>query len=226
MKHKITFEPDGTTITVDKGTNLLEAALAAGVHVNATCGGQGVCGKCQVVIESGEVDGEKSEKIDHDDLVKKGPYDASTANGWLGTIQHHFVNAIVPPADALYKFHIAVNKNQDVATASVISGKRDVAPGSTETWTTTAFVGPKLQSQLEEIDPKLKLTVDYGWLTILSQPLFWLLSFVYGYVANWGVAIILLTLIVMAVTLPWQTKSMRSMRAMAKLKPQRLIRAR
>jgi uncharacterized 2Fe-2S/4Fe-4S cluster protein (DUF4445 family) len=63
MKYKITFEPDGTTILVDKGTNLLEAALAAGVHVNATCGGQGVCGKCQVVIEAGKVDSEKSEKI-------------------------------------------------------------------------------------------------------------------------------------------------------------------
>ena len=63
MKYKITFQPDGTTIMVDKGTNLLEAALAAGVHINATCGGQGVCGKCQVVIESGDVDSEKSEKI-------------------------------------------------------------------------------------------------------------------------------------------------------------------
>jgi uncharacterized 2Fe-2S/4Fe-4S cluster protein (DUF4445 family) len=63
MKYQITFEPDGTTITVDKGTNLLEAALAAGVHINATCGGQGVCGKCQVVIESGDVESEKSEKI-------------------------------------------------------------------------------------------------------------------------------------------------------------------
>jgi uncharacterized 2Fe-2S/4Fe-4S cluster protein (DUF4445 family) len=63
MKCTITFEPDGTTIRVDKGTNLLEAALAAGVHVNATCGGQGVCGKCLVVIEAGEVDSEKTEKL-------------------------------------------------------------------------------------------------------------------------------------------------------------------
>jgi uncharacterized 2Fe-2S/4Fe-4S cluster protein (DUF4445 family) len=67
MKHTITFEPDGTTIRVDKGTNLLEAALAAGVHINATCGGQGVCGKCRVVIEAGEVDSEKTEKIDQEE---------------------------------------------------------------------------------------------------------------------------------------------------------------
>jgi uncharacterized 2Fe-2S/4Fe-4S cluster protein (DUF4445 family) len=72
MKHTITFEPDGTTIRVDKGTNLLEAALAAGVHINATCGGQGVCGKCRVAIEAGEVDSEKTEKIEQEE------YDA----GW------------------------------------------------------------------------------------------------------------------------------------------------
>ncbi len=63
MKYTVTFEPDGTAIRVDKGTNLLEAALAAGVHVNATCGGQGVCGKCRVVIETGEVGSEKTDKI-------------------------------------------------------------------------------------------------------------------------------------------------------------------
>ena len=67
MKHTITFEPDNTTIRVDKGANLLEAALAADVHINATCGGQGVCGKCRVVIEAGEVDSEKTEKIDQEE---------------------------------------------------------------------------------------------------------------------------------------------------------------
>jgi uncharacterized 2Fe-2S/4Fe-4S cluster protein (DUF4445 family) len=63
MKHTLTFNPDNVQIRVDKGTNLLEAALAAGVHINATCGGQGVCGKCRVMIEAGEVDSEKTEKI-------------------------------------------------------------------------------------------------------------------------------------------------------------------
>ncbi len=164
-------------------------------------------------------DGEKSEKIDRDDLIKKGPYDASTANGWLGTIQHHFVNAIVPPKEELHKLHVAVNQAQDVATASVISGKRDVAPDTTETWTTTAFVGPKLQSQLEEIDPKLKLTVDYGWLTILSQPLFWLLAFVHDYVGNWGLAIIVVTILIKLAFYKLTESSGRSMAKMRNLQP-------
>ena len=63
MKCTLTFSPDNVQIRVDKGTNLLEAALAAGVHVNATCGGQGVCGKCRVKIETGEVHSEKTEKM-------------------------------------------------------------------------------------------------------------------------------------------------------------------
>ncbi len=63
MKYTITFEPDKISIRAPVGTNLLEAALEAGVHINATCGGQGVCGKCRVMIEAGEVDSEKTEKI-------------------------------------------------------------------------------------------------------------------------------------------------------------------
>ncbi|MDY6838602.1 MAG: ASKHA domain-containing protein [Thermodesulfobacteriota bacterium] len=66
MKHTITFEPDQVSIRVDRGANLLEAALAAGVHINATCGGQGVCGKCQVIIKAGDVESEKTEKIEED----------------------------------------------------------------------------------------------------------------------------------------------------------------
>lgn len=63
MQHTITFEPSNVSIRVDRGTNLLEAALAAGVHINASCGGQGVCGKCQVIIEAGDVESEKTEMI-------------------------------------------------------------------------------------------------------------------------------------------------------------------
>jgi len=63
MKNTVTFLPDNISIVVDRGTNLLEAALAAGVHINASCGGQGLCGKCRVLVEAGEVDSKKTEKI-------------------------------------------------------------------------------------------------------------------------------------------------------------------
>jgi uncharacterized 2Fe-2S/4Fe-4S cluster protein (DUF4445 family) len=72
MKHTITFQPDNISILVDHGTNLLEAALGAGVHINASCGGQGVCGKCRVIVVSGEVKSEKTDKIS----------DEKYAQGW------------------------------------------------------------------------------------------------------------------------------------------------
>jgi len=68
MSRKVTFKPNDVSIHVDKGTNLLEAALAADVHVNASCGGQGVCGKCRVIIESGGVDSKKTENISQEDF--------------------------------------------------------------------------------------------------------------------------------------------------------------
>jgi uncharacterized 2Fe-2S/4Fe-4S cluster protein (DUF4445 family) len=67
-KITITFIPDNVSIRVDQGTNLLETALAAGVHINATCGGLGVCGKCRVKVESGDVESEKTEHLSHDEF--------------------------------------------------------------------------------------------------------------------------------------------------------------
>ena len=68
--HTITFLPHNKKITVPEGENLIRAAMAAGVHVNASCGGEGVCGKCRVLIESGEVAGGTTEKLSAQDLEK------------------------------------------------------------------------------------------------------------------------------------------------------------
>ncbi len=163
-------------------------------------------------------DGEKSDKLDRDDLIEDGRFEYYSQQGWIGSIQHHFVRAAVPPAGNDYRFSVAVNGN--VATSSAI--RRNVvsiAPGTSETFPTTLFVGPKLQSQLEEIDKSLKLTVDYGWLTIISQPLFWLLSFVHDYVANWGLAIIAVTILIKLAFYKLTEASGRSMAKMRNLQP-------
>ena len=163
-------------------------------------------------------DGEKSDKLDRDDLIDDGEFEYYSQQGWIGSIQHHFVRAAVPPAGTDFRFSVAVNGN--VATSSAI--RRNVvsiAPGASETFPTTLFVGPKLQSQLEEIDKSLKLTVDYGWLTIISQPLFWLLSFVHDYVANWGLAIIAVTILIKLAFYKLTEASGRSMARMRNLQP-------
>ena len=69
-KHQILFLPHNIKITVEKGENLLRAAMEAGVHINASCGGEGVCGKCRVIVEDGKVDGVTTEKLDREDIEK------------------------------------------------------------------------------------------------------------------------------------------------------------
>jgi len=161
--------------------------------------------------------GDKSEKLKRDDLIEEGPYEFASEQGWFGSIQHHFVNAVVPQKGTGQRYRVSIRGN--ASTASAIGGVTVVEPGETKTLTTTVFVGPKLQGQLEDIDKSLKLTVDYGWLTILSQPLFQLLSFVYGFVGNWGVAIIIVTLLIKLVFYKLTESSGRSMAKMRNLQP-------
>jgi len=161
--------------------------------------------------------GEKAEKLKRGDLQDDGPYQFSTAEGWVASIQHHFLSAIVPDAGAQHIFQVLLSG--DMMTASVVGAKQTVEPGSSYTFTQTLFVGPKLQSQLEDIDKTLKLTVDYGWLTILSQPLFWLLGKAFGVFGNWGVAIIAVTFLIKLVFYKLTESSGRSMAKMRNLQP-------
>ena len=162
-------------------------------------------------------DGEKSEKIKRGDLLSDGPYTVVAQGGWIATIQHHFLSAVVPPAQGQYRLNIA--QKGDLAVASIIGPVRTVAPQQDATFETTLFVGPKLQSQLEEVTKSLKLTVDYGWLTILSGPLFWLLSKVHTVLQNWGFAIIFVTILIKLAFYKLTQASGRSMAKMRTLQP-------
>ena len=162
-------------------------------------------------------DGEKSSKLKPDDLMEDGPFSFSSQAGWLAAIQHHFLTAIVPPAGTQQRYSVSVRG--DVSLASTIGPTQIVAPGADAVFKTTVFVGPKLQAQLEQIDPTLKLTVDYGWLTIISEPLFWLLSKVFSLVGNWGLAIILVTAMIKGAFYKLTQASGRSMAKMREIQP-------
>ncbi len=162
--------------------------------------------------------GDKSEKLKRDDLLEDGSHEFYSQQGWLGSIQHHFVSAIVPAPGTEYKYEVSVRG--DVATSIAIGrNAQAIAPGSSKVFAATLFVGPKLQAQLEDIDKSLKLTVDYGWLTIISQPLFWLLSLVFGFVGNWGLSIIVVTFLIKLVFYKLTESSGRSMAKMRNLQP-------
>ena len=161
--------------------------------------------------------GDKAEKLKRGDLLEDGPYQFSAEHGWVAAIQHHFLSAIVPDLEAPNIFQVVISGN--LMTASAVGAKQTVEPGASHTFTQTLFIGPKLQSQLEEIDKSLKLTVDYGWLTILSQPLFWLLGKAFGVFGNWGVSIIAVTVLIKLLFYKLTESSGRSMAKMRNLQP-------
>jgi YidC/Oxa1 family membrane protein insertase len=161
-------------------------------------------------------DGEKYEKIDPDDMEDE-PVDLSVAGGWIAAIEHHFLTAAVPPADEVYTYDgkFVGGKITLRGTGPALT----IAPGETRIIESKLFVGPKLQNQLEETAPGLALTVDYGMLTILAQPLFWLLGKVHDLIGNWGWSIILVTFLIKLVFYKLTEASGRSMAKMRKLQP-------
>jgi YidC/Oxa1 family membrane protein insertase len=164
-------------------------------------------------------DGDQYEKLDFDDLQSQ-PVEQVVANGWLASIQHHFLSAIVPVNDEATTYDArAIDANSYRLRA--ISPDMTVPAGGELSYPLKLFIGPKLQDQLTAAAPgrELPLTVDYGMLTILSHPLFLLLDFIHGFVNNWGLSIILTTFLIKLVFYKLTATSGRSMAKMRKLAP-------
>jgi YidC/Oxa1 family membrane protein insertase len=160
--------------------------------------------------------GEKREKLDIDDLAKASVR-FTAQGGWIAAIQHHFLTAAVPGSERAE--YLATANDNGLYTLSAVGMPLTVAPGEASTFNDRLFVGPKLQDQLESTGPRLRLTVDYGWLTVISQPLFWVLSKIHGFVGNWGVAIIIMTMLIKLVFYKLSETSGKSMAKMRKLQP-------
>ncbi|HEX9877727.1 MAG TPA: membrane protein insertase YidC [Gammaproteobacteria bacterium] len=161
-------------------------------------------------------DGDRYEKLDVDDLAEE-PISRVVTGGWLAGIQHHFLAAAVPPAEDSLRYQAAMRGSQYVLTA--LSELRQLGPGERFEYPLQLFVGPKIQTQLAETGEELELTVDYGMLTILAQPLFWVLSKIHGFVGNWGWSIVLCTLLIKLAFYKLTETSGRSMAKMRKVQP-------
>jgi YidC/Oxa1 family membrane protein insertase len=160
-------------------------------------------------------DATKYQKLKLDDNDTK--LDVSVTGGWVAGMQHHFVAAIVPKAGDAYRFLLRTQGNQYLI--STTGPTQQVAPGASATQTETLFVGPKLQHQLEAAGPDLFRVADYGMLTILAQPLFWLMDKVHSWVSNWGVTIVIVTFLLKLLFYPLSEASGRSMAKMKNLAP-------
>ncbi len=161
-------------------------------------------------------DGESYQKLDIEDDEDQS-LSRSITNGWVAGLQHHFVAAIVPAAGQAYLYELRV-KELDYLLR-VVGPAHTVPPGASLDLAEQFFVGPKLQDQLKATGPKLELTADYGLLTILAQPLFWLLSWIYKGVGNWGLTIIIVTFLIKLVFYKLSETSGRSMAKMKTVAP-------
>jgi len=161
----------------------------------------------------------KFQKIELADVDKgKADYVKQASEGWLAFVQHYFVAGWIPPAKAARSYEV-LKRDDGLYAGYVRLPAGTIGPGASASVKVQLYAGPQEQHRLAAVAPGFDLVVDYGWLTIIAWPLFWLLEKFHGLSGNWGVAIILLAIIVKLATLYWTTKSMRSMRQMAALKP-------
>ncbi|MBB1307006.1 membrane protein insertase YidC [Pseudoalteromonas sp. SR43-5] len=162
-------------------------------------------------------DEEPYEKYSFSDMADKN-LNKNTQGGYVAFIQHYFVSAWVPMQDQTNTIYSLITKSN----AAIIGAKDpavNIQAGSEQTLTATYYMGPKESDILEAIHPDLDLTVDYGWLWFISQPLFVLLKWLHSILGNWGVAIIAITIIVKSLMYPLTKAQYTSMAKMRALQP-------
>ena len=170
-------------------------------------------------------DAEKFHKIDFSDIEKGKSKVPSTQpagdTAWVAMVQHYFVSAWVPPATYSKDLYVEkLDKNQ--FRVGVKSKLDALSIGQEKVETFKLFVGPQEERVLENVAPGLELVKDYGWLTILAKPIFWLLEKIHALVNNWGWAIILLTIFIKLVFFPLSAASYKSMARMKEVQPRLL----
>jgi YidC/Oxa1 family membrane protein insertase len=164
----------------------------------------------------------KFQKIDFSDIEKnKASHVKTASDGWVGLIQHYFVGAWILKNDALREFYTR-RIDTNLYSAGVMQTLPVVAPGAQQTHEALLFAGPQIQNVLEDLAPGLELVVDYGWLTFLAKPIYWLLEQLHGFVANWGWAIVLLTVLIKLIFYPLSAASYKSMAKMKAVSPRLL----
>ncbi|HSM22256.1 MAG TPA: membrane protein insertase YidC [Rubrivivax sp.] len=160
-------------------------------------------------------DAGKFQKIDFSDIEKgKASHQRSATDGWVAMVQHYFASAWLVPGAQPREFRTARVSDNHYSIAMVLP-LGEVAPGASVVHESTLFAGPQEEKKLAELAPGLDLVKDYGWFTILSKPLFWLLDKLYGVLGNWGWAIVALV-VLLKIAFYWLNAT--AYRSMAKMK--------
>ncbi|MDS4057175.1 MAG: membrane protein insertase YidC, partial [Candidatus Contendobacter sp.] len=178
--------------------------------------GGGVVTYTGAVISTPE---QRYEKISFDNIAKK-ELNQTVKDGWVAMIQHYFLGAWVPNSGEVEDFYTKKAESANRYIVGMRGAVQTVPAGATGDFRTRLYVGPKLPSVLEDVAPNLQLTVDYGVLTIIAVPLFWLLKWIHAIIGNWGWAIIFLTILIKLAFYKLSETSYRSMANMRRLAPE------
>ncbi|MBB5502788.1 membrane protein insertase YidC [Paraburkholderia sp. MM5384-R2] len=159
------------------------------------------------------------QKMTFSDLDKNKQNFATSANdGWVAMVQHYFASAWIPQEGVKREFY-AEKIDPSLYRVGMKEAMPTIQPGQTVSVSARLFAGPEEEKMLAGIAPGLDLVKDYGWVTIIAKPLFWLLSKIHSYVGNWGWSIVLLTVLIKAVFFPLSAASYKSMARMKAITP-------
>ena len=170
-------------------------------------------------------DAKKYQKVEFAKIKKGGAdYEKQANNGYVAMVQHYFASAWILPEGMNRSISLdALELNKGVPDccyrAAMVAPLEAIAPGATRTVETTFFVGPQEEKMLEALAPGLELVKDYGWLTILAKPLYFLLDFLHSVIQNWGWSIVALVLLLKIAFYWLNAKAYSSMAKMKAVNP-------
>jgi YidC/Oxa1 family membrane protein insertase len=161
----------------------------------------------------------KFQKVEFADVDKgKAKFVQKAKDGWLAMVQHYFVAGWTPQSNDEREFFIR-KVADNLFSAGIIMPVATVAADQTSRIGVPLYAGPQEQAKLEKVAPGFDLVVDYGWLTVIASPIYWLLELIHRFVGNWGWSIILLTVLIKALFFPLSAASYRSMAKMKVVTP-------
>ncbi|AFL74894.1 membrane protein insertase YidC [Thiocystis violascens] len=160
---------------------------------------------------------DKYRKVSFKEMLK-GKLDQPVVDGWIAMMQHYFIAAWIPPRGEQDIFYTKVLDNSRYIIGKY-SPALSIAPGTTHEFSNQLFIGPTLQDDLASVATGLDLAIDYGWLTVIAQPIHWVLSAIHSVVGNWGWSIIFLTILIKLAFYKLSETSYKSMANMRQLTP-------
>ena len=167
-------------------------------------------------------DKEKFTKIDFSDIEKNKltiPRQIPAGEpGWIAMVQHYFASAWLPSDKTVRDVYVG-KVEQNLYRIGLQTPLAPLAAGASHIEKTRLFIGPQEETLLEKIAPGFDLIKDYGYLTVIAKPIFWLLEQIHSYVANWGWAIVILTLLIKLLFFPLSAASYKSMARMKEVQP-------